>query len=231
MTKQLLIVGALAILHASPAVANEGETGKVCYQNLCLLDPIQKLNLPVAKIEFKAKPGPQDAETLSLGRKIFKADAAVADLLVREGFIYGEPNSITQTTLAALRKVRAVCGRTASAFQVHVRADGGRNVILGYKPVTAESAAPGYRLTSLSIAYPEVQSAGDKRELFARASEALKLRLPCYEATNFECRVDGAASPSAAEFYAGRFILRAENPAFNLDAATQHPECKSSIKF
>ena len=196
-----------------------------------LLDPIQKLNLPVAKVEFKTTPGPQDAETFALGRRIIKADTSAADLLTREGFINGQPNSITQATLGALRKVRAVCGKTAGIFLVHVRASGGRDVLLRYQPVTAETSPPGYRLTSLSISYPEIQSAGDKRELFARAAEAMKLQFPCYESTNFECGIGGASKPSTADFYSGRFTLRAAPTAFDLEVATRHQECKSQIRF
>lgn len=226
--------GPTAPLESQELAAQEKVT-PLCYQDMCLKDPIRNLNYPVVGKTSMPNPAIVTSKRKAAAKKVLIGSDDDVSTLVKAGFADGSPDFVSQTTLDALRRIETLCGKPADFAKVKVKARNGKDVTLIYTPMTFDDGTSSYGLTALLVPYPEVQTKTEQKELIAQASAKMNVKLRCSSVgTEESCADESGTQTFSAEI--GSITIQTSNRLshdafFNLDEARRDSRCSAGIKF
>jgi hypothetical protein len=207
----------------------------LCYQDMCLKDPIHKLSYPVAGRTAEPRPAIITSERKVAAKKVLIASDDDVTTLVKAGFVDGTPDFASQKTLNALKRIETLCDKPADFAKVKVKAPNGKDVTLIYTPMTFDDGTSSYGLTALLVPYPEVQTKTEQKELIAQASAKMIVKLRCSSVgTEESCNDESGTQVFSAEI--GSITIQTSNRLshdafFNLDQSRKDSRCSVDIKF
>lgn len=210
---------------------------RMCYQGVCLQDPISKLSLPVAehggesKLDLRNNP-----KLLEKAKNLFQGiSSSDIELLATRGYAEGETKNASQQTLDALKRIKTLCGKPAMFASVQAAANNGKKISIVYSPMTAADGISSYGVAFIGVPFPEIQSNQEMDLLIQKASETMNVPLKCGQlgagqhchnyAEDQEFNIESGyvkimqSRRFSADYY------------FDLNKARAHPLCKSEVTF
>ena len=205
---------------------------RLCYQDICLMDPVKKLSYPIIKVNPAGAIGPLTKETFAEAEKLFVGKKSDVELLAKAGFVWGRPAGTNQPTLNAIKSITTICGASAANFNVKVKAANGKEVGLIYAPMTQDDGTSVYSVTVVLVDFPEVQSANEQKELLALAGKSMQHEFQCNEVgRGRSCKILDDDSRQRIEVDPGRMTLMTDDSLFRMNRARQHAACRKEIRF
>jgi len=222
-----------ALTFVSQAVADESlPVKRLCYQEICLMDPVSKLSYPVIKVKPTGSIGRLDKETFAEAERLFVGKKSDVEALARAGFVWGRPAGTNQTTLNSIKAITTICGSSAPNFNLVVKAKNGKEVGLIYTPMTQDDGNSVYSVAAVLVDFPEVQSGSEQIELLALAGKSMQHEFQCNElGQGRRCRIVTDQSRQTIEVNPGKMTLMTDDSLFQMNRARQHPACRKEIKF
>lgn len=210
---------------------------RMCYQGICLQDPISKLSLPVtaqgneSRLDIRSNP-----KLLDKAKSLFKGiSSADVELLAARGYAEGETKNASQQTLNSLKGIKTLCGKPTMFASVQVMAGNGKKISVVYSPMTMADGTSNYGVAFIGVPFPEIQSNQEMDLLIQKASETMNVPLKCRQlgvgnhchnyAEDQEFNIEGgyAQIMQSRRFSADHY--------FDLNKAEAHPLCKSEVTF
>lgn len=210
---------------------------RMCYQGVCLQDPISKLLLPVAAQENETKIDTRRNQALLEKAKALFPGVVSSDLelLASRGYVEGETKNASQQTLNALKRIKTLCGKPTMLASVQVIAENGKKLTIVYSPMTAPDGTSSYGAAFIGISFPGVQSEHEIESFIHKASETMRVPLKCRQ---FRSGKHCNNYPEDQEFNIEDGYLQimqsrrfSDDHYFDLNKARSHPLCKSEVTF